>query len=457
MNRNNSMQCDNNFDRLIRNVIDAGLCCGCGTCVGACHTDAIDFMDNKYYPEWFKKGKCDKCGFCTDVCPGKGLPLNGFTQELKTPQQQYAADVGNYKEFFIGYSQDELVRIKAASGGIATSLLICALEKNIVDKIVVVVNDEREVAKPIVKIVDSKKGVLGAMQSKYVQAPVNRVIKEILKSEYRYGIIGLPCHLEGLYLAQKKYKKLSDQIVFKLGLFCGYSYSYNAVDALLNRMDLRRETIDRFLGWREGDCYPGFFSVKLRDGQIKRISFAKEHNIDVANFALLRCFLCIDALAQLADISLGDTPDDIGNNSFIISRTDIGAKLLELAEKERYIKYYSANKTAFKKGIIPFMLLEKRHKALAVIQHLSKRNIPVPKWDIKEAKISGMDKINGILRFNMSMFIRTSVISKFLKSNPRIMEIVGGVIYHLDVNPRHMIFKMLRKISMNVFKKFGKR
>lgn len=436
-----------NFQWLYENIINKQLCCGCGTCVGVCPTDAIDFRNHNYYPEWLYENKCNECGFCVNVCPGKGVLLDTITKELKTPQQKYNVDIGDYKQFLVGYSKDEFIRRKSASGGIATSLLFYALDKKIVDKVIIVVNDEKEIAKPVAKITDSKKDVLASMQSKYIQVPLNKAIKEILKSDCRYGIVGLPCHLEGLYLAQKIYKKLSDQIVFTIGLFCGYSYPYECVDTLLKRMKLKREDVDTFLGWREGDCYPGFFSVGSKSGDIASLSFVEEHNIDVANYALFRCFLCIDGLSQLADISLGDTTDAVGNNSFIISRTDEGGKLLESAKTDGYIDYYPLDpRTAVTKGILPFMMREKRHKVVSVIQYLAKRNVSVPDWDIKEVNISKIDGINGTLRIRMVMFIRKPIISKFLRSHPKLMEALGGFIYHLDINPKHIAFRMIGKV-----------
>ncbi|GAG72189.1 unnamed protein product, partial [marine sediment metagenome] len=255
-----------------------------------------------------------------------------------------------------------------------------------------------------------------------------------------------PCHLEGLHLAQKIYKKLSDQIVFKIGLFCGYSYPYECLDTLLKRMKLKREDVDAFLGWREGDCYPGFFSVRSKSGDTASLSFVEEHNINVAHYALFRCFLCIDGLSQLADISLGDTTDAVRNNSFIISRTDKGDELIESAKADGYIDYYTLDAgTALTKGIIPFMLREKRHKVLFVIQYLAKRNVPVPDWDIKEAKISKIGRKNGVLRIRMVMFVRKPMISKLLRSHPKLMEVTGRFIYHFDIDPRNLAFRIIGK------------
>ena len=438
---------NNSFHRLYETVISKQLCCGCGTCVGVCPHDAICFSSHTYYPEWLDENKCSSCGFCVDVCPGGGLPLDALTKKLKTGQQKYNTDIGNYKEFLVGYSKDDFIRSKSASGGIATSLLLYALDKKIVDKVIVVVNDEKELAKPIVKITACKEDVLASMQSKYVQVPLNTAIKEMLRSDLRYGVVGLPCHLEGLHLAQAKYKKLQDQVIFMIGLLCGYSYPYECVNTLLRRMNLRTEEVDTFLGWREGDYFPGHFSVRSKTGETASLSFAQEHYIDIAHYALFRCFLCIDGLSQLADISLGDSTDRLRNKSFVISRTNKGHELLESAKTDGYVDYHSVDaERALTQGTIPFMLREKRHKVLAVIQYLCRRNTPVPDWDIKESKISKVDRINAVFRIWMVTVIRKTAFREFLRSHPKLMEVVGGFIYQFDIRPKYLASRTLKKV-----------
>lgn len=429
------------FDILINNVIKNNLCCGCGTCVGICPTSALAFKDNKYYPVWSDKNKCNSCGFCFKSCPGKGLNINEITKKMQESNQKYNVNIGNYQSFNAGYSKNKRIRLESASGGITTALLLYALDNRIIDKVVIVKNDPNEIAKPVYKITNSKEDIIESLQSKYIQVPLNDCIKEILKTDEKYGIVGLPCHIEGINLAQNLNKKLSEQIIFKLGLFCGYSYSYDCLDTLIKRMKIEKNDISDFLGWRYGDNYPGFFSFRLKNGQKSCLSFVNEHNIDVANFALFRCFLCIDGLCQLSDISLGDTTFSDDNSTFIISRTNMGEQLLKSAKKNGYIDYYKINDfEALNSGIVPFMLLEKRHKVLSVIKHLQEKDIPVPLWDIIESKISRIDKINAILRINLVILVRKKIIRKILKSNPKFMEKVGGFIYTVNLDFKSTIY-----------------
>ena len=61
---------------VVSEVVANHLCCGCGTCVAVCPTDALCMMET---PAGFTvahesgKGECIECGLCLQVCPGTHL------------------------------------------------------------------------------------------------------------------------------------------------------------------------------------------------------------------------------------------------------------------------------------------------------------------------------------------------------------------------------------------------
>lgn len=148
---------------------------------------------------------------------------------------------------------------------------------------------------------------------------------------------------------------------------------------------------------------------------------------------------------QLADVSIGDTPDQPKNNSFIISRSETGDELLKAAKNAHYINCTTEEPTSLKNGILPFMIKEKRLKVSYVLAHLSRKNIPVPDWGIIPGPIAQADRINAILRIELVRFIRTKLIADFLKSHPRLMESIGGRVYRLDVDPKRNFYPLVIK------------
>ncbi|MEM4247850.1 MAG: 4Fe-4S binding protein [Candidatus Nanoarchaeia archaeon] len=51
--------------------VDEGTCTGCGACVSACPTEAIEMRDGKA----FVTDKCVDCGACVDECPVEAISM----------------------------------------------------------------------------------------------------------------------------------------------------------------------------------------------------------------------------------------------------------------------------------------------------------------------------------------------------------------------------------------------
>jgi coenzyme F420 hydrogenase subunit beta len=114
-------------------IVEDGLCTGCGTCAGICPTGAIKMRMSKglYSPE-IEEDKCIACGLCFKSCPGYSIDFEELNSRIfeKQPEDRF---IGNYLKCYVGHSNDKEVRYGSSSGGIATQLLIFALEKGLID------------------------------------------------------------------------------------------------------------------------------------------------------------------------------------------------------------------------------------------------------------------------------------------------------------------------------------
>lgn len=61
------------------NVVSKALCCGCGTCVLACPTRALEMVEGR--PS-HNKNRCIKCGACTTHCPRTWFPEEQIKKDL---------------------------------------------------------------------------------------------------------------------------------------------------------------------------------------------------------------------------------------------------------------------------------------------------------------------------------------------------------------------------------------
>ena len=121
-------------------------------------------------------------------------------------------------------------------------------------------------------------------------------------------------------------------VVLHLGIFCNHTPSFLATEYILHRMKVKKEDV-KGLDYR-GEGWPGKMTIKLGSRELTLADcWASGFG---SLFYPMRCMLCIDAVAELADISFGDAwlrelRDDKIGQSMLISRSEIGESLLQNA------------------------------------------------------------------------------------------------------------------------------
>lgn len=329
----------------VSETVNAGLCCGCGTCVAICPNSAIKLVKNQetYYPK-VQHEKCNECSLCLYVCPGLSVDFEKLNLKIfgKKPHNPLA---GNYIATYIGYSTNNNLRYNAASGGMVTQLLTFLLDQKFIDGAIVTKMKTDSPFQPQPFIARTKMEIVNACKSKYCPVPLNVILKEILKSKYgRFAVVGLPCHIEAIRKAESIYEALSKKIVIHLGLFCGYTPTFLATRFLLQKLNITESEVSR-IDYR-GEGWPGSLSVHLKTGTKVCVPFDSPYYwgcVFGSFFYTKRCSLCVDKLCELADISFGDawlpvcTQDKLGT-SIIIVRSKMGEKVLNDALAEKVIE-----------------------------------------------------------------------------------------------------------------------
>lgn len=436
------------IEKLRNKVINQGLCSGCGLCVGVCPVNAIQTEDPySYHPDTFNQEACTECGLCTSICPGLGYEVyNKYEQD-----QVFHRDIGYYRNLYSGFSLDKGLRESASSGGVATEILKYLIKNNEVDRVNIVQNTE-DLNMGIVcsKFTNDIDEILKAKQSKYVQAPISNLLKEIINSNKKFAIIGLPCQLAALKQAEDKIKNLKNKIVFKIGLFCGYAYTPNCINGLFSYMGLDKEKVKKIVGWRNGGI-PGNFTVELKDESKREIPFIEEHNIDVIFYSLLRCHLCVDWSAVHSDLSLGD----IGGwkrKDLIISRTNKGEELLQrMKQTDKLHLEKLTEETAWRETSLLFMNTAKKERCQLFIDYLKKRNHNIPKWNVQYHKKTFATILYSKLYFSQLMKVRNNI--EFYEKNPKLMIKKGQYIYQNFWN--RLPFQVIRKAEQIILKRKG--
>ena len=114
--------------RTLSDVVDAGLCCGCGACLSHCGKAAVSLVNDEAsgIRPVFVGGGCGDCTECLSFCPGGFLDYRGLLDQYPG---KYHPLIGPYLEVWDGYSADDESRRKASSGGALSALSLYCLEK----------------------------------------------------------------------------------------------------------------------------------------------------------------------------------------------------------------------------------------------------------------------------------------------------------------------------------------
>ncbi len=317
----------------VTRVRDDGLCMQCGTCEAMCPHDAVELVWDVRtgYRVTVRDDRCTHCGVCLEVCPGPGLDFTDGAwwraRNESAPSQDY---LGPWRQLWFGWAADPQVRHAGASGGVASALLAGALETGQADAVIAVGIDAANPLEAVGVVCRTPDEVHACRGSKYNVVAQNRRLRDVLDEPGRYIVAGLPCHIQGLRLAQRRSGRLRKRVVATLGIFCGLTNEPRATEYAARRAGLDPAELAE-VSYR-GPGWPGCLRLKTRDGAVRWRPYPEY--FEPAMWALMppRCRFCPDTLAELADVSVGDAWlqrfEGTDGVSDLIVRTPAGEKLL---------------------------------------------------------------------------------------------------------------------------------
>lgn len=302
-------------------IVPNDLCIGCGLCVGVCPPDVLQMKFNEggeYIPLEYRDGCLPKCDLCLRACPFWEQEDNetSLAEMAFASHANYHPDAGYFLDCYVGHVLDETQRLASTSGGLMTWFLGELLNKNIVDRVVCVIeNDDPEKLYKFA-VLDTAQDVYESSRSCYYPVELGDITREIIHGEdLRYAIAGLPCLLKGLRLAMRKNRRLRQRVKALVGMVCGQTKSKFFVEYLASLQGgdphhLRKAEFRIKDPARTANDYGHELTWLDESRETKRAKIFWTEGIDQAwmhsYFKPNACNFCDDVFAETADVVFMD-------------------------------------------------------------------------------------------------------------------------------------------------------
>jgi coenzyme F420 hydrogenase subunit beta len=172
--------------------------------------------------------------------------------------------------------------------------------------------------RPIPCVVTSKADMIAAAGTKYNISPNVSLIKEATRSFGldKVGIVGTPCQMQAirkLQLYPVGARDVGASIALAVGIFCMENFPYQSILQLVeDHAGMKLESVKKM------EIGKGKFWVYAKRGQVVQLPLKVTHKYEQPG-----CHVCLDYVANLADISTGSVGSPDGWSTVFV-RSKIG-------------------------------------------------------------------------------------------------------------------------------------
>lgn len=320
--------------KIMSRIAKGDLCAGCGACAGV----FPDKLTMEMSPPGFLRPK--------EIAPLSAAEEDSFARFCpalgQTVQAQRRSDHtlwGPYLEMWTGWSTDPEIRFAGASGGALSGLLLHLLESGEVEAIAqITAATDSPIANQTVISTD-RAGVLAAAGSRYAPSAPLAKLTSLVASGQRHAFVGKPCDVVALRALAKERSEIAEAFPVMISFFCAGVPSETGGRAVLTALGTDPEAVEHFR--YRGQGWPGRATAILKDGREASMSYHDSWGGILSKHVQHRCKICADGTGKAADIVCADAwesdaagyPvfDEAEGISLIVSRTDLGAKVLKNA------------------------------------------------------------------------------------------------------------------------------
>jgi coenzyme F420-reducing hydrogenase beta subunit len=329
-------------------VIDAGLCIGCGSCVAQAASPEV-FMkfdrDGNLKPKapesWLNQDSeqfTRTCPFSLGAANEDQLSVERFPNARQTD-----VHLGRFETAYVGHVAEKEFRPLGSSGGLVSWVAAELLRKGLIDGVVHVVAEEdpqKQERYFHYRISKTETQILEGAKSRYYPIELSGVLRLIRDTPGKYAVVGIPCFIKAIHLLRREDPVFRERIKFTLGLFCGHMKSARFVESFAWQMNVPAGAINQVdFRYKDPSRPANLYNAQLTltDGRVVNKDWwhLADGDWGAGFFMNSACNFCDDVVAETADISFGDawvepySSDGRGTNVAVVRSEIIGDMITE--------------------------------------------------------------------------------------------------------------------------------
>ena len=324
-----------NFEDLIEEVHQKGICQQCGGCVSFCNSmeyDVIGYKEPNSPPEFINKENCLKCGICYHICPQTHV-LDEDLNKTFNLLDFSSMPLSNICDLYSCQSVDYDFLSKGTDGGVVNALLNFMFEEKLIDGAIVTKTKAPFSREPffaknkedLLSTSGLKLGISHQLDEVQRYHSYSTSLPKISSAKFKkLAVVGTPCQIYTIRCMQNLGIIPSHNIEFCLGLFCyeNFEFDQRKVKQFEKEFNIKFEDIEK---------------IKIKKDLILHLKGRKSlMHIpfeDLKDYMRPACNACSDFTNVYADVSFGGlgSPESF---TTVITRTKKGRKLLAEALKK---------------------------------------------------------------------------------------------------------------------------
>ncbi len=318
----------------LEEIVEGGLCIGCGLCKSVAGADRIQIVltpEGRERPVARQPLDESTLGRINAICPGTRI------EGAESARAPAIHDLvwGPAELLSIGYAGDPEVRYRGATGGVLTALGQFLLASCRAKFILHVAASRKEPMRSERALSFDAASILEGAGSRYGPAAPLIDFTALLDRAEPFALIAKPCDIAAVRNLARIDPRVDRYLRYALTFVCGGASDLTKSEEVVSGLGIRPDELSLFR-YRGNGC-PGPTRLETKDGRSFELTYQEMWEDEATWRIQPRCKICPDAIGESADLAASDvwpgggpTGEDAGFNGIIV-RTQRGLELYRAA------------------------------------------------------------------------------------------------------------------------------